>query len=360
MSYFSNLRIGKLIIHEIYKRDEEGRIVTPYYSQEVVKLEWQALQTIQNRIINAMGNDSHSIEMRVEQVTENSTFNYGRMLLHNQDNFIDFSKKVALNLAESQTSRSVPGGMVIVFSGTTGANDYKIWGIIKAEGQEGFSKEVSEEKISLKFITDLFLTPLQRLYKIGFFIELGSSDEDITAELLKEDFKVFVYDHNMTKNETQHAAYYFYRDFLGCSYSPTNKKMTLDFYNLAKDFIHSTPNLDQEQKSDQLNALTTYLKVSQEEVIHIEDFAKQYLPSPELQQEFVDHMESNNFPNRAIQKDLTYIKNKLKYRKTTFSNDVKIIGPADKFEELIQISEDKDNDETTVKIKGIVLRQELS
>jgi hypothetical protein len=351
MNYFANLRIQRIVIHEIFKRKEDGSIGPPRYNQTLTKLDALGLQTLQNRIVNALGDNSHSIEMDVVNTGNDSAFQLGASILSaDESQFIDVSKTMAYKLAEAQSSRTMPGGIVLIFSGITGLNNHACWGIIKAEIQEGFVKENVSEALLLRYITDLLLTPQQRLYKLGIFIEIGNSDAVGTARSAT-DFKNFVYDHNITRNETQHAAYYFYRDFLGCSYSPTNKKLTLDFYNETKNFIKSC-DLPSEDKQELGTALFTYMKVSQEQIVHVEEFADQYFPGVEVRQQYIDHMTGKAFPTHAVGKDLTYLKNRLRQRKVTFTSNVKIIAPADQFGELVQIQPDRANDRTTVIIKG--------
>lgn len=351
MSYFANLRIQKIVIHEIFKRDEDGEIIPLKYNDQLTTLDRLGLQTLQIRIVNALGDNSHSIEMDVTDTSVSSTFQLGASLLSSEDaDYIDFSKQITYTLAEKQTTRSIPGGIVIIFSGLTGLNNYPFWGIIKAEVQEGFVKETSSDTLLLKYITDLLLTPQQRLYKLGIFIEIGQT-EVLINERLDSDFKIYVYDHNMTRNETQHAAYYFYRDFLGCNYSPTDKKLTSDFYSETKNFIKYA-DLDDDQRNELNTALFTYIKVSQEQVVHVESFADEFLPTEELKQDYIDYMESKSFPTHAIGKDLTFIKNKLRQRKVTFSNHVKIIAPADDFNSLLTMQPDRENNQTIVTIKG--------
>src|ERR1700739_4196981 len=121
MSYFANLRIQKIVIHEIFKRNDDGSLATPRYNEELTGLDQMGLQTLQNRIVNALGDNSHSIEMDVVDHSQDSAFQLGSMLLNSDGReFIDFSKRLSLKLAEKQNSRTIPGGVVLIFAGTTG------------------------------------------------------------------------------------------------------------------------------------------------------------------------------------------------------------------------------------------------
>lgn len=353
MNLFANLRLKKIVIHEIFKRNDDGTIESPKYNNSLTNLDDLGLQTLQNRIVNALGDDSHSIEMDVVESGEDSVFQMGAKLLQLDDEeFVELSKSVAYKLAEAQNTRTIPGGIVLIFSCITGVNSYPAWGIIKAEIQEGFIKENNSDALLLRYITDLLLTPQQRMYKLGIFIEIGHQDNGDPLRNVA-DFKNYVYDHNMTRNETQHAAFYFFRDFLGCNYSPTNKKLTSDFYHETKSFIKNS-DLPEDDKGELNAALFTYMKVSQEQIIHVQEFADEYLPSEEFKQDYLDYMEKKSFPTHAIGKDLTYIKNKLKQRKVTFTTNVKIIAPAAEFNQLVHIQADPENEQSIVMIKGII------
>ena len=93
----------------------------------------------------------------------------------------------------------------------------------------------------------------------------------------------------------------------------------------------------EEKKTDLHNALVTYLKVDQSATVQISQFAQSYLPDAVLRDDYTQYMIKKEFPQQAIVKDLSEVKNVLKYRKVTFSRDVKLIAPADKFENLISM-----------------------
>ncbi len=100
------------------------------------------------------------------------------------------------------------------------------------------------------------------------------------------------------------------------------------------------------------------MKVSQEQIIHVEGFAEEFLPTEEVKQEYMSFMDSKSFPSHAVGKDITYIKNKLKQRKVTFTTNVKIIAPADQFNQLVKIQPDTENNQTIVTVTGLVQNHE--
>jgi len=349
---FANLTIDRIILHEIYKRGPNRELQPPKYSQGLTILDQPGLATLQSRIVAALGSGSHSIEMSIERDGEDSVFQKAAKCIRCEEaGFIAHSQILAGELAQRQTSRRLPGGIVVVFNGTIGTDPKRTIGIMKAEIHEGFNTERDEGRVSMKFLSDLLLTPYQKMYKIGIFVE-QEVVEDEDALRSPHEFKALVYDHNMNKAETQQAAMYFYDSYLGCSISPTAKKLTRDFYEHTRGFIQTLDKTDEEKKD--LNfCLYTYLKMSQAPTISAEDFAMEYLGTPEVKDSYSRHMRGKGFPETAIVKDITYIKNKLKMRGLTFSSKIKILGPSEGFNDMVVIEGVVDG-RTIVSIQGQV------
>lgn len=351
---FENFKLRRLIIHEIFQRDLDRKAKEPIYGNAYTSLTQDGESIFKERFVNAMGSNSHSIEMSIEKTEENSLFRTICDMMHASDNvFIKDSKHVAKRLVEAQVSRKIPGGIVVIFSGTVGRNNYNYCGIIKAEVHAGFMKVFDRDKgLAIEFISNLLLTPQQKLYKIGVFICKKNSGEEIT----QDDLLAFVYDHNMTAMETRQVAIYFYETFLGCNISPTDKKLTQDFYYNTKRFIDEA-DIDDEQKVDLHSGLYSYLKTDTGGTIKVSEFANRYFENEELRQKYQVFMRDKKMPGRAISKDLTYLKNKLKRRSMFFTSNVKISGPAERFPELVKITEQNEN-QTVVTITGKIKTQE--
>ncbi|GIN60518.1 hypothetical protein J27TS8_05110 [Robertmurraya siralis] len=354
---FANLVIEKIILHQIYERNEDREIVAPYFSQTLADLDVRGLNVLQERIVDALGNNSHSIEMYISNDGGNPTFQFLTEGIYQDDlEFIEMSKKVTYKLAEAQTTRNIPGGVVVIFKGRMGVPSKKIIGVIKAETHEGFVLNNEEVDLNLEFLSNLLLTPQQKLYKIGLFVEENVVETvNIPTERDSKDFRAFIYDHNVARTESSSAALYFYNTFLGCRISPTNKKLTKDFYFETKKFIDSL-NIEDEHKIDLNHALYSYLKTSQNNTVEVGSFANEYL-TPEVRDDYCSYMEEQGVPSNAIVKDLELIKGKLKLRKIRFTSSVSITVPSDKFKELIEIV-GYENNKTTIKVKGRIEAQQ--
>lgn len=350
---FVHLTINRIIVHEVYKREDTREMILPRCNNELTVLDAAGLNVLQKRIINALGNDSYSVQMEVTDINENSVFDLSSKMIYEDDtSFIAMSQILSNKLSTAQDNRRIPGGVLVVFDGLIGGG-YKYLGIIKAEIHEGFTIDKSETSLLFRYISDLLLTPQQKLYKIGMFIEKVTNEEDDDIRMT-DDFEVFIYDQNISGKDTDRAAIYFYNTFLGCSIGTNAKKLTKEFYNYTKDFIDSYID-DSEIKYDLNYALYTYLKTSQSSIVKITEFAEMYI-SEEKRDQYNSYMETKHFPSNAIPKDITLLATRLKKRRLKFSTDVSISGPSSNFKELVKIIEGSD-EKTILEIKGKVKEQ---
>lgn len=352
MSLFSDLRIDRIAVHEVFKRDEDLQPVAPKCSDALLNLDEEGLGALRDRITKAMGSDSKSVEMTVTEDGPASTFQLCAGLIDADDaTFLEISQLITQKLAGAQTARTIPGGVVVVLNGLMGREPKPFSAVIKAEIQSGFQKQSAPTGTLLTYLKDLLLTKNQRLHKIAVFIRLGEPTED--GEPMPDDFGVYVFDALMSGSEITTAANYFYERFLGCTAASTSRKRTRDFYTQAKTFLQ-TANVQDEKKVEMVTGLHAYLR-SNRQLIQATEFAAEFLPE-ELQQSFVDFLEENDVPPIAIQKDLTAIRSKLRIRKVTFTGDVNISAPAERFRELVDVGAYEDG-VTVVRIHGRVASQ---
>ena len=361
-----NFEVDRIIIHQVFRRDPDGNKVPPTQSHEFTNFEQSAMREFKSRVKDAIGEGSRAVQMEIVNQETNDLPTLVDQLIEKEDiDFATSSYDIAKKLADAQQTKSIPGGIVVIFSGTQGSHSTKYLGIIKAEVHSGYEKEVNEEnnEISLKFVEELLLTPGTRLYKTAGFFEKSSYDD--ASDDLNEKWIVMVSDYQIGKAEGKAAAHYFYSDFLGCGYPETSARTTKKFYDSARMFI-SEMEVAEDKKSDLLNALTTYLKVDTSSSISSSDFADRYLDDIDVQDNFTAFMRESGLPDNAFTKDTEHIKKQLQFRKVNFRSKVKISAPSDIFEQLVSIeSINGDPDEsgiptewTKVIIKDRILNQE--
>ena len=329
---FVNFTINRIITHEIFQRNEEREIVPPIISTEITTLNADGTSELSARIVEAIGKDSKSVEMDINMIEQGSVYHYVNNIMNSSTDgdFIEMSRNIAMNLAHAQTSRNLPGGILVVIDGTAGVNNNKYVAVIKAELQGGFQKAANN---TIEFVRDLLLTPQQKLYKIGIFLEsLGANNNT----------RAFVYDYNMSRSQEHGIAVYFYDSFLGCSISHTDKYFTNRFYHETKNFIDNESVFSDDEIFDLHTHLYSYLK-SETATLNITEFSNQYISEPAKRDLYNDYMQNivgEEGLNRSITKDISDIKTKLRMRKVTFSNRVKISAPSDEFEANVRIVEE--------------------
>jgi len=69
-------------------------------------------------------------------------------------------------------------------------------------------------------------------------------------------------------------------------------------------------------------------------------------------------MNQNNFPSRAIAKDISLIERNLRLRRLSFNTKVKVTAPSDSFNDLVIIESCDEPNYTRLKIKGKIKEQQ--
>lgn len=332
-----NLNIERLIIHQVYRRNEDGDRLDPFRSHDLTRFDSDAMEEFRSRVIGALGESSKAVQMDIAEADLHRVpAIVDKLSAYNDHDFALLSYDVALRLSEAQNRRSMPGGIVVVFSGTYGVPAKKFVGIIKAEIHSAYEKELDKatNEISLKFVQEVLLTPSARLYKTAGFFEKpfydGKSDD------LNDKWAVMISDHQINQSDGKAAAKYFYSDFLGCCYQQTSARTTKQFFDATAAFIKDI-DIPEEDKSELLNALTTYMKVDTSSTISATDFAGRYFRSAEVQDAFVEFIRDEGLPTTSFTKDITHIKNSLKYRKVSFGKSIKITASPEAFRDLIEM-----------------------
>lgn len=347
-----NIHPDKIIVHELSK-DPLTRDISISYGDKLEVLFGKNLQYFKEKLNTVLGHNSKSIELKIANTGFDSCLQIAKNVIdYDTDLFIKESGKFADALSPIIKKKgSVPGGVLIIFTGTAFIPKKRIIGIIKAEVHDGFARD--KESGNLSFISNLLLTPNTKLYKIGIFLEENGAENK---------WRAFVHDEKITSNYKLAAAEYFYHDFLGCDFLEENAILTRDFYIETNSFI-SALSCDIEDKIKLNTSLITYLH-SNENTIQLTKFCTNYLDE-ELHDDYYDYMESKKITSAAIVKDLEFVAKSIDYRKITFSDNVKMTVPSTVFDDLVRIDtiegSGSNGDEekwTQIIIKGQILKQQ--
>ena len=320
-------------MHEIFQRKDDKLAIPPRYGGQLLQLPIDAIDDFKSRVIDALGNNSKSMEMTIADGSAGNVPNIAAKLVKASDaQFIQQSQAIADQLTAKQISRSLPGGIVVVFSGTVGSPGRPFLGIIKAETQSGFLREVKRGTLDASYLKDLFLTPAAKLYKIGIFVH---ADLAADPKAFPAGWRAFVFDSHMSNANRNGAAQYFYEAFLCCVIPQNGAFLTKVFFDHTKAFIKDL-DLPQEKRADLMTGLYTYLKIDNTPTVSVNSFAKNFLTA-DAADAFERFMRQKKFPIGAIQKDISDLQSQLRLRKMVFSNSIKFTAPPEAFNDMVTV-----------------------
>lgn len=342
-----NLSITDLIIHRVYLPGQQTHF-TVEHSKNIIPLTGKAKQTLELRLIKVLNRGSKCIEMDI--VEDEPLDKIHALHDSSEEIFVSKSQDIADKLGKSQTSKKHPEGILVVVRCTYGVTKkIRAIAIIKAELHEGFTSTVKDNVASIGYLNNLFLTPEQKLYKVAFYSEISRAHK-----FIKESYDVYLFDNNLTAKDDSGAAAYFYKKFLGLSISADSSRLTRSFYEATEKYINEHCK-SVEEKIDLTNALRTYIKLGQSEIIGTTDFSEQYMPVSK-RDEYIEFCEEIDPVITSFKKDDSLIRNKIKLSTFRFSNDVKITYPPSSDEETktCEIIEKTDT-HTIMKINGYLI-----
>lgn len=128
--------------------------ITPLQSHEYTNFEQSAMEVFKTRAKDALGDGSKAVQMEiVSQEPNDLPTIINHIIDQDEDTFATSSYDIAKKLTDAQQTRSIPGGIIVIFTGTQGNLSKKFLGIIKAEVHSGYEKEINKttNEISLKF-----------------------------------------------------------------------------------------------------------------------------------------------------------------------------------------------------------------
>ncbi|AEK19766.1 hypothetical protein GYY_04455 [Methanococcus maripaludis X1] len=358
-----DITLDRIIVHQIYQNlPDESR--APTYSDNFEEINDEGRQALENRLKKVLNKESKRMDLIISNDMADSTFQKMAYLSTYKSNssaegrenpefwndYIDITKQITRKLHDSQNHPNIPGGVVVIMTGRTGAERRDFAAVIKAEIEDGFELDEGE----LTYIPKLLLTATQKLYKVGIFIDTNPEGRNTETNIRnKDDFKAFVFDDNISKGaKKSNAAEYFYDSFLGCSLEDP-AEATKTFLSSAKEVISGLP-ISPEEKVLAVNKVHVYLSSNTSE-INAREFVETYIEE-ERQDEFLDKLEEKGVPLHSVPKDIGPIKRKLQSRTLSFSSGVQLKFSFEETQEPVEIVESTE-EHTLVKIRGKLNKQ---
>lgn len=350
MATFEDLTIERMIVHEVVLASALNGPDAPLMSTALSQLDPAGLRLVSRRVAEALGTDSHSVEVEVAEAGDGSAFQMCSSLLDAAaPEFIATSQRLATKLSRSQNVGSIKGGIALIFQGSAGpaTQRQRLIVVVKAESDSAFIKTNNPTGVLLQFVREMVFGAQQRLFKVGAFIEVRRRPGTPRA---KSDFETVVYDHQMNIKGAGQAAQYFYATFLGTTMAPSAPQLSKQFFDATTKFINES-NRTRAERWELRNHLVSYLR-SNEPTISGKIFSDRFLRADE-RQAYLGLLREEGLPGRAIPKDNRFIDSQLKLRKLTFSNRIQLSGPSDAFANSITVEEGENS--TTIRIAATVV-----
>jgi hypothetical protein len=226
--------------------------------------------------------------------------------------------------------------------------------VIKADSDQGFSRAVRNESITLTYINDMILGASQRLFKVALFIEYPEYSNrtpraDNPERRTPEEFLVKVFDHLLQNSGDRPASQYFYNAFLKCRQADNASRLTKKFFETVRDYIESMP-VEAAEKIELRGDLIGYMRGNRT-TVEPREFALEILP-PEHQDNLIRRCREAGI-DTSVSKNLELLKGKLRRQSVKFSSNVTIYAPPEVFRESIRIERPSVDGWTNVRIRGL-------
>jgi hypothetical protein len=337
----SLIEFSRIIVHEVFRRNNSQDIVTPKYSDATFQLQNRSIDILKDRMRKALNKESQCVEMVHTSEREISSL-ITEQFTADESKFIDISKRITMKLAEAQKHPRIPGGILFIAQGLIGVDRKDFIAVLKSEVHDGLSKQYdSAGKLKLEYLDQVLMTEDKKLYKVGIFINSNGVSS------------ISIYDHNMNGAEITQPAEYFYKKFLQCQPAPNGRAYTNFFYSRSKELIKNS-SLKIERKEELMNGLTGFLRLQNGNTISVAKFKDDYLRGDEEKQLFTDGFRDSEIDGVSFERNTIDIHNKLKTRSMRFSTNVKIVAPAEDYRRSVHIVETTDAS-TTIKIDGKIM-----
>jgi hypothetical protein len=330
---FEGLQVVRMVIHEVFRRAAGGDAIAPNFSTSLSPLPPEGTEAFKARVVDVMGRRGRSTELAITQSIAGSAVSIAQSLLEadNARTFVARSRSAAELLTRAQTNRTMPGGILVIFSGIAGEPARPLVGYLKAEPHSGFVRNTDGDRMTLEYVREVLLSQASRFYKIGIFFAPARANANFPRG-----WQAFVYDDQISASARDSASRYFYEAFLGCAFPEDAARVVRDFHDHTKEFIRTRP-MPEEEKVGLFNALVTYLKVDVAQTIQVTEFGGRYLP-PAIADDYERYMIERGVPDGVVAKDLREVESMLRLRKIKFSRNLAITGPAEDFEEMVTVT----------------------
>lgn len=319
MVRYSLLKIKRAIMHRILAVEEQRGYFRVDPNPSLIALDNNIKKLIKDRLVNSCGKQGKSFELEINDDSHESCFDRIKDIGDEADSeFITSSIELAQMLANCQEKKvSTPPGYFLLIEAEQGVgNKLPVYIIMKAEKQDA----LNDNGTSVQALTNIFLSPAQKLYKAGVFEQVNDNQPR-----KKEDFKAYLFDSQF--NDGTKLAEYFYKDFLGLTINGNSQIQTKLFYDSTVSLIDKCYKNDADQKTKSRDLLRATM-LSETTSINAHEVVMNIIPLNDRDR-FNSEL-TDDFPI-SFTKDTSLIQNKMSRRSLFVGTAIKLTAPTEAF-----------------------------
>jgi hypothetical protein len=334
-------QVDSVMVHDV-PRPEEGS--EPVLTDLPVALDAALRNYFRRKVTQSL--KTRGVEVVADPTGSHVVRDAVQHIRADQNQFAEESKKIAQHLFAVQTKRNSPG-LVSVVVGTTNAGPCV--SVIKLEREEGVRVRLDlvdgQRVIDLEFLRDLTLTDKTKVFKTSILV---LDDANITASLYGA-----VSDDQRGRMEGGGVANFFLYTFLGCKLRENPEKVTLEFFEVAEEFI----NEDVADAAKKARYQVALLATMQDNIMDLRPrgFANSHLDAHD-RPAFLERIAGKGLdPDTAFEKDTNLIRTKVQGFKLIFESGMTLVGRREDLDERVHLPAEGD-DSPEVRINDEIKR----
>ena len=321
------LDIDKLIVHDVPSRRVNTQGPSPTLSEIESPLTSTARNYIRDKVVGTLANNSFPVVFDTSSGSPVPS-----LVMDNLGNqttpFVDASQSLALHLFQTQKGYNPPGLLAVAQTKIEGIRSLALMKLEREAGARVAATQFQgKSTFDVEHLRDLMLTDKTRVFKVGFFVQEGSTLGSIHG---------LVSDNQSAQWHKSDVADFFLRGFLGCELREEPRVTTRNYLDATEEWINSSVTDPVSKTRYEVATLAEMQRnVSS---INPRTFAHQHLELPD-RQSYINHLQERQVPVTEFPKDNSMIEPRLRRISMELESGVVILGKTDVFEEKVHITE---------------------
>ena len=322
------LQIDKLIVHDVPSRRVNAQGPSPTLSEIESPLVPTVRNYIRDRVVGTLA--SNSFPVVFDPASGSPVPDLVMDNLGNQSTpFVEASQDLANHLFQSQTGSNPSGLLIVTQTSIEGVNSLAIMKLEREAGARVAAiHHQGKSTFDVEHLSDLMLTDKTRVFKVGLFVQEGTTLEGIAG---------LVSDNQTAQGHKRDIADFFLRRFLGCKLREEPRVTTRNYLDATEEWINGFV-ADPVLKRKYEIAVLAEMQRNLSSIIP-RMFADQNLERDD-RQPYISHLEERQVPVTEFPKDNSMIESRLRRISMELESGVVIMAKTDVFEDKVHITEE--------------------